>query len=475
MPRVRVVIRDHDGSPQKPRFWAVLGEIQVYVNRLIETKGAFIVIMSMRNAERMLTNTNKELLRSRGFEAIPPPEMTAGRTLVLRDVDPYITSNFSEDEILDSITECTGHCKVIKIPTNPRMLKIMFVDASETEIARFGFNVMNQQFTSESIEKERYVDIRQCLKCYQFDHITKKCPVEGEHTVCSECGATDHRYTVCTSTVKKCLNCHGPHRTLAYKCPERKRKVKEIEQKQKQKEKKEAEPQLGPLTAKLNELFDNLTPSFVTVITTALIFAKMKEVDEPGTFQFVVDEIMQANNLPKVIIPSSVYKQPRVSAQVPPATDPEDIEIDLDRGRKRDRSGEAEEPEEREGAVGYTITPAISLASLTSVEPVSLSPPKPPGKKEKKDQDPKIIVVAPSNLNFTKITDSTLYKELRLGKRIKYFYREKKYDPESVKRMLMERLVVTFTAKDIMYVDVGKFNKIVHGSYINLDPKKRVK
>ena len=117
-----------------------------------------------------------------------------------------------------------------------------------------------------------------------------------------------------------------------------------------------------------------------------------------------------------------------------------------------------------------------SLASLTSAEPVSLTPPGlPEKKKEKKDKDPKIIVVAPSNLNFTKISDGTLYKELKLGKRIKYFYREKSYDPETVKQMLMERLVVTFTAKDIMYVDVQKFNKIVSGTYINLDPKKRQK
>ena len=43
---------------------------------------------------------------------------------------------------------------------------------------------------------------------------------------CSECSAVGHRWTECKSQVKKCLNCQGPHRTLAMACPKKKEAIK---------------------------------------------------------------------------------------------------------------------------------------------------------------------------------------------------------------------------------------------------------
>ena len=85
---------------------------------------------------------------------------------------------------------------------------------------------MFYMFVSPSqISADDFINILTCFKCYAFeDHPTKECQVTD--TRCSECAATGHRWNECQSTTKKCLNCSGPHRTLAMACPIKKEAVK---------------------------------------------------------------------------------------------------------------------------------------------------------------------------------------------------------------------------------------------------------
>ena len=85
-----------------------------------------------------------------------------------------------------------------------------------------------QRFEGEDLEIEKFVNVRICMRCYSFAHVTKKCHKDRSYTVCSECSEGGHRFKECQNSTKKCLNCHGPHKTLALKCPERKKKIKEI-------------------------------------------------------------------------------------------------------------------------------------------------------------------------------------------------------------------------------------------------------
>ena len=57
----------------------------------------------------------------------------------------------------------------------------------------------------------------------------KDCPKKGE-VFCSEYAASGHNYRDCKSINKNCLNCGGPHRTMAMACPTKKQKMKEKEQ-----------------------------------------------------------------------------------------------------------------------------------------------------------------------------------------------------------------------------------------------------
>ena len=88
--------------------------------------------------------------------------------------------------------------------------------------------------------------------------------------------------------------------------------------------------------------------------------------------------------------------------------------------------------------------------------------------------DPLVTVITPNNRNYTRIQENTLYKELTLGRRIKYFFRNRSSWPDDVKRMIEER-EINFTAKDVLYVDANKFQRIKHGTYMKLEPHKKSK
>ena len=210
--RVRVVIRRHDGSPQKPRFWKILSKLGLSLNKLIETKDAFIVITDDETAEDFFDEDKMKEFKDDGFEPQMPLELLAKRTLVLRGVDPYIT-DMSDDELTVAMT--TAFDKIIRIPSNPTMLKLVaYSVATANYVLEKGIRISNQIIPKGQIELERFVNIRQCMRCYSYSHVTKKCNKPSDFVVCSECSSNEHRFKDCLNLTKKCLNCRGPHRSL---------------------------------------------------------------------------------------------------------------------------------------------------------------------------------------------------------------------------------------------------------------------
>ena len=478
MPRARVIIRDHDGKSQRLRFWNVLGELGIFVTRLIETKDALIVIAGVTDLDMLFVPGHLETLKSKGFEPVPPPELNALKTVVVRDVDPFVTG-LSEDILRNCLEQQhKGISKVIKIPNNPRMLKLTFQTSYGAEqCIKNGILLGQQRIDPKSCEMERYFNIRQCMKCYSFAHVTKSCSHSDEFLVCSECAEFGHRFKDCRADFKKCILCEGDHRAVAMRCPVRKEKIKELEKKKKEKEQDARDKDsVEKVMFKLHDVFQKLPNNFATVITTALILAKMEDVEKPGSFQSVFDQVMVENSLPRVKIPRSLFQTE--SSTEPPASD-----RDRDR-RKRDRSGDFET--DLEGAVGYsfppasqTVTPAISMLSMSSQPDIRAKPPEqPPEQKKEKsgkvERNPQILVFAPTTHNLTNITESTLYKELSMGKRIKYIYQDNSFNKDFVKQIVFDK-VIRFTGKDIKYVEVDKFNKLPHGSYLKVDPYKKKK
>lgn len=74
--------------------------------------------------------------------------------------------------------------------------------------------------------KETYTQVITCMKCYKMeDHYTNQCTKPRDYKICSEYGELGHTWFTCLSKEKQCINCWDEHRTLAMRCPERKKYI----------------------------------------------------------------------------------------------------------------------------------------------------------------------------------------------------------------------------------------------------------
>ena len=129
--------------------------------------------------------------------------------------------------------------------------------------------------------------------------------------VCSEC-AGNHSFKECTSRIKKCLNCHGPHRTMAMACPLKKEIIKrkrreEDEKKETTEERtyaKVAEKAIERVTekAKLIEETRNLNEGIGYKALIMVMDAHVHNLIQPGSYSNRLNELLKANGLEEINI-----------------------------------------------------------------------------------------------------------------------------------------------------------------------------
>ena len=170
--------------------------------------------------------------------------MKAERAVVVRKVDSSVGERTAE-ELRRDIDDNNGGLQVdevIKFPGHTHVFKIEFQTIAMAEKARQnGLLIFHTRIAPNQIEKEFFVDILMCFNCFALDnHTTEKCPNKNNPVICSECTG-NHNFEDCTSITKRCVNCGGPHRTMAMKCPKKKEiaKKKRIEAQQGKMEKGE--------------------------------------------------------------------------------------------------------------------------------------------------------------------------------------------------------------------------------------------
>ena len=82
----------------------------------------------------------------------------------------------TEEEIRDSIDWQHKARKVIKFPNNKYLLKVIFATAEAADSAvESGLSVGYQKFAGKNINKEIFVPVIPCYRCYQYDHQKKNC------------------------------------------------------------------------------------------------------------------------------------------------------------------------------------------------------------------------------------------------------------------------------------------------------------
>ena len=150
---IRIKILTHDGISKKPDLTLIMGQMGAWAYKIIETKEAFVLITDNSNMDRLLTDETKTKLVAKGLEILHPPEFDAARTVLIKNVDNTISA-LSEGEIAGIIGQNFEIKKVVKIPNNQHLLKIIFQNSRDADRAiEKGMQIQFQRFQGNNIEK----------------------------------------------------------------------------------------------------------------------------------------------------------------------------------------------------------------------------------------------------------------------------------------------------------------------------------
>ena len=83
-----------DKKPGEPHchnnVYRTFGRLGISIKKVHDAKGAFYVIVSEENLEKILTEENKKECRKEGYELVAPIEYNSLKTVVIKQLD-YMT------------------------------------------------------------------------------------------------------------------------------------------------------------------------------------------------------------------------------------------------------------------------------------------------------------------------------------------------------------------------------------------------
>ena len=197
---------------------------------------AVVTLATTAEVDSLLTQEAKAQLSTLGLHPVAPSAHLSEKTLFLPKVRDFI-SNTNTEELAKLINEGNDHryhvTKVVVVPNSdhkPGMrknLKVTFNNQDEASHAlNNGLDIGDFHIPSRFIYKEDFVSVRQCFRCFSFDHYSNACTAETP--ACSIC-AGSHKYLECTDKDKvKCYLCGGKHYAISPSCPRRKEEKKKI-------------------------------------------------------------------------------------------------------------------------------------------------------------------------------------------------------------------------------------------------------
>ena len=351
MVRIRIKITRHDGTPMKPLLIRSLCDAEVFINKIIENKEAAFVITDNKVMDTLLRDENRQLFIARRLDIQYPPEYEAARTVLLRNVDSAISA-LTEQEIARYIKELNVK-RVIKIPNSEHLLKIVFNNTQDADKAvQDGLQIKYQKFQNRSIEKEAFVPVVPCYRCYSYKHQKRNCPKSDQYKICSNCAGEDHIYNDCNAEFFKCINCGQNHRTLATKCPIRKDIIRtKIRERRARSQSAERGETTHPVTSHDAIKAHKLPENYLAVMAATITLADKRETEVPGIFTYIMDQMLKANDIPEVVFPDSVIRNYKENMEK---------EKSESESRKRQRSEEGG----RDSVVSYTIPEGTEYAFM---------------------------------------------------------------------------------------------------------------
>lgn len=321
----KMKIRSLEGgtSPQRKKTLLALlkDTLRVRFSKLTEAGDSFVVVcLSDDDVNKLIKSANFEKFREKQFKPVIPPHLRALRSLFLRDVDPEIME-YTEEDIFHEIQRENQWAKVEEVKKFGLLLKVQLADIDMADRAlKEGLVMFSRHTNPATIEKEDYVDLTPCWKCYAYDHPVKSCPKPADYKICSECSSKEHIYRECRNEHRQCVNCGQQHRTLASVCQVRReliRKTREARKAQTQSQTTNnsyanavrggtAEAPQGHGNRTNNGTILQLNSGNHMKIITILIHAHLINLARPGSFGRTVSELLAKNGLQDVALPDDV-------------------------------------------------------------------------------------------------------------------------------------------------------------------------
>ena len=126
--------------------------------------------------------------------------------------------------------------------------------------------------------------------------------------VCSNCAQPGYIYTDCQIRAYKCINCGLNHRTLAAKCEVRKKIIREKVKERRDRSRTRVPGRDDLMSVTTETLKVKLPENYLAVMAATITLAEKRETEYPGSYQYVVDEMLEANGIPPVRFPDTVVR-----------------------------------------------------------------------------------------------------------------------------------------------------------------------
>lgn len=296
-------------------FEKVYGELNVALVRLIDIATGFVALcQTERDADILLGEVASGVLSGINLETRVPPQYAAQRSVICRRLDPWVGEHESAD-IGSEIERMNSWAKVrevIKFKDYTHVFKVTFMEASMAQRAtEDGILAFNTRIAGEQIEREPYINILMCFKCFALEsHITKKCP-SREEKICSECSSTSHTWRECTAVSKCCVNCGGGHRTMAMSCPKKREIIanrrKEMTEQREEKSLKTYSDAVRKVVKENegNKVMLQVEPGAPMELLACILHAHVINIAVPGSFSRELNSMLKANGIKEMVFPDN--------------------------------------------------------------------------------------------------------------------------------------------------------------------------
>ena len=223
-----------------------------------------------------------------------------------------------------------------------------------------------------------------------------------------------------------------------------------------------------------------LPDNYLAVMAAKIVLTEKREIEIPGIYQYIVDEMLKANNIPNVLFPASVvggYKDINMEEKNKAKRKKESAGANLIGG-----GGEVIQLQ-AEGFSFPSVTPTpTSTLNLTpthtpiptpAVTPVNSPTRETKGKgtikKSKSEEGPGIILLVKSDIYFTaESSHRHLKREIVTEEAVKYVYVNRVYRSQIVKEMVKQDKWDLTKARKI-WIAEEHFSNIKSGKLYSLE------